>query len=310
MQPSREHPTDARPRLWPWAFALGVAAVLVGIVVSWILVIIGAIVAVCAGYAWVRSLGGTGALLQTGEIEPERRPAPAPPVDGGYVPPQPARYPRNVFLEVSTLGLSQVIGVLVTLPVLGFMVLPPFLKQGFKSQDVGPVSDFSLNTWVVVTFTADPAQGEVSRKTAFVRNNGMLGPYPSFTAISNHCAHLGCPVQAQGPLLSTGSPFGSKQKQYKDVTLIPALSVAGFGCPCHGGAYDTEGNRTAGPPVRALDRYSFEVKNGHLYLGSPFSVGYVEGTGAQAKIHKWPLAFPGEHVDGLESWLYPIQPPH
>jgi hypothetical protein len=27
-------------------------------------------------------------------------------------------------------------------------------------------------------------------------------------------------------------------------------------------------------------------------------------------IHKWTFSFPGEHVNGLESWLYPIQPPH
>ena len=51
-----------------------------------------------------------------------------------------------------------------------------------------------------VTFMADPAQGEVSRKTAFVRNNGFLGDLPSFTILSNHCAHLGCPVQAAAPL--------------------------------------------------------------------------------------------------------------
>ena len=33
------------------------------------------------------------------------------------------------------------------------------------------------------------------------------------------------------------------------VTRIPTAAAAGFGCPCHGGQYDTEGNRTAGPPV-------------------------------------------------------------
>ncbi|HZQ81111.1 MAG TPA: Rieske 2Fe-2S domain-containing protein [Gaiellaceae bacterium] len=308
MQPSREHRPSARPSLWPWTFALGVVLVLVGIVVSWILVAVGAVVAVAAGFAWVRGLAGAGTLLRTGEVEPERR-VEAPQEDG-YVPPRPERFPRSVFLELSTLGLGGVIGGLVTVPALGFMVLPPFLKQKFKSQDVGPVTDFPEGTWVVTTFMADPAQGEVSRKTAFVRNNGMLGQYPSFTVISNHCAHLGCPVQPNGPLLGKGSPFGDEQKQYKDVTLIPALNVAGFGCPCHGGAYDTEGNRTAGPPVRALDRYSFSIRDGHLFLGAPFSVSFVEGTGAQAKIHKWSLAFPGEHVHGIESWLYPIQAPH
>ena len=87
------------------------------------------------------------------------------------------------------------------------------------------------------------------------------------------------------------------------MTLIPTVSIAGFGCPCHGGQYDTEGNRTAGPPVRALDRYSFSIRNGNLLIGQAFAVAKVEGTGAQAKIYNQTFAFPGEHVDGPESWL-------
>src|SRR5262249_56888881 len=89
---------------------------------------------------------------------------------------------------------------------------------------------------------------------------------------------------------------------YQDVTLIPTVAIAGFGCPCHGGQYNTEGNRTAGPPVRSLDRYAFSIRHGHLFVGQPYSVGKVDGTGATAVIHQWPFSFPGEHVDGPESW--------
>ena len=35
-----------------------------------------------------------------------------------------------------------------------------------------------------------------------------------------------------------------------------------------------------------------------------------EGTGANAQIHEATYHFPGEQVSGLESWMYPIQPPH
>ena len=93
-----------------------------------------------------------------------------------------------------------------------------------------------------------------------------------------------------------GEPQFKQTTKYRDVTKIP-VNPSGFGCPCHGGQYDTEGNRIAGPPVRALDRYSFSIVNGHLFLGKPFSVAKVEGTGAGAKIHATTLAFPGEHVD-------------
>jgi hypothetical protein len=94
------------------------------------------------------------------------------------------------------------------------------------------------------------------------------------------------------------------------IKLIPTIPAGGFGCPCHGGQYDQEGNRTAGPPVRALDRYEFEIRNGHLVLLGTYSVTHVDGTGAAAKIFKTTLAGPGEHVDGPEGWLYPVQPPH
>ena len=61
--------------------------------------------------------------------------------------------------------------------------------------------------------------------------------------------------------------------------------------------------------MRALDRYSFSIRDGNLFLGDPFWVGEVEGTGADAMIYKYSYAYPGVHVDGPESWLYPIQPP-
>ena len=85
------------------------------------------------------------------------------------------RYPRSKFLELSTLGLGGVIGGLVTVPALGFMVLPPFLKQGVKDHDLGPLDRLSRRaSSSIATFMADPRQGDVSRRTAFVRNNGLL----------------------------------------------------------------------------------------------------------------------------------------
>ena len=78
----------------------------------------------------------------------------------------------------------------------------------------------------------------------------------------------------------------------------------------HRAAVDPEGNRIAGPPVRALDRYAFEINHGRLILLSTYSVSHVEGTGAQAKIYKYKSVGPGEHVDGPEQVFYPINPPH
>ena len=105
-----------------------------------------------------------------------------------------------------------------------------------------------------------------------------------------------------------GQPQYDHEKHVDGVRLIP-VTPSGFGCPCHDSQYDTEGNRTSGPAPRALNRYPYSIINQHLTVGAPYAVAYVVGTGATAKIHAAPYAFPGEPVSGIESWLYPIQPP-
>lgn len=312
LEPSREHPHTPGPSLWPVGLAVGVVVLLVGFVVSRSIIVIGVLITLVFGFLWVRDLTRGSHLAKAQRVEPEKRP-PRP----AKAAPRPARpkaagepMSRNVFLEVSTLGLGAVIGGLVTLPVLGFAIGPAFLKQGVKSVDLGPIDDYPQGQYLVTTFTSNAGAGFVSRRTAFIRNNGFLGRLPSFTILSNHCAHLGCPVEpnAQLPLLKSGEINPAAIKRYGTVSRI-AVNPSGFGCPCHGGQYDIEGNRIAGPPVRALDRYSFSIVNGHLFVGKPFSVAEVTGLGAQAKIHAARLSFPGEPVAGLESWLYPIQPP-
>jgi Rieske Fe-S protein len=308
------------PTLWPLGFAVGIAVALVGLIVNPLIVgPIGAVIAIVFGFLWAREATGDmrrHAPMVQAEVR-EMTPAEAaaaPPADVGEAampPPEPGEtFPRSRFLEGATLGIGGLIGGIVTIPVAGFALLPAFLGQKRHEVDLGPLSTYPVGKWFIATFTTDPSQGEVSRRTAFVRNNGAVGNAPSFTIISNRCAHLGCPVQANGP---TGAILGEKNVTEHTVNgaiLLRPVVPAGFGCPCHGGQYDTEGNRTAGPPVRALDRYSFDIKNGHLILLSMFSVSHVVGTGGQAKIYKYKLAGPGQHVDGPEEWFYPLQPPH
>ena len=308
------------PSLWPIGFAIGIAVLLVGLIIDplWISTI-GGVIALVFGALWARD--ATSELRgRTVAVEPERRQA-APagehaPASETAEPAQPSgeRFPRSRFLEGTTLGLGAVIGGIVTVPSVGFLVLPGFVGQKGHKVDLGPVTEFAEGQWYIATFMLDPKEGEVSRRTTFIRNNGSITvkgkQEPSFTIISNRCAHLGCPVQANGP---SGAILGLKTLtetgKNGEVTLTPTVP-AGFGCPCHGGQYDTEGNRTAGPPVRGLDRYDFEILNGRLFLLSTYSVAKVTGTGAQAEIRKFKLAGPGEHVDDWEQIFYPLQPPH
>lgn len=67
--------------------------------------------------------------------------------------------------------------------------------------------------------------------------------------LSNHCAHLGCPVRWQ---------------------VEKSLIV----CPCHGGEYDINGDYYAGPPPHGLFRFVYEIReNGGLYAKHDFTNG-------------------------------------
>jgi Rieske Fe-S protein len=219
--------------------------------------------------------------------------------------------PRSTFLGLTTLGLGGVITGLVAIPVTVFAVGPPFVGQGHDEIDVGPIDDFPEGQFVITTFLLQPEQGEVSRRTAYIRSNGPAeNGEPSFTILSNRCVHLGCPVQVNGLTLENQKKQLHVPPDGLPVELTPTQAASGFGCPCHGGQYDTEGNRTAGPPVRALDRYSYLIRDGRLVLIETFSVGEVEGEGADATIIKYDWVNPSVHVDGPEQVLYPLEPPH
>ena len=300
-RPGEDKPHLPPPTLWPVGFAVGVACVLVGLIVSWPAVAVGGAIALFFGFLWVRD-------LSSGMRHAEPPPVPEVRAPGAHAAPAEAtgeRFPRNRFLEGATLGLGALIGGVVTVPSVGLLVASAFEGQKFHDIDLGPLTDFPSGKFVITTFVEDPAAGEVSRRTAYIRSNGMLRGQPSFTIVSNRCVHLGCPVQPNGPFADRPTRVVTDKAGNELLRLTP-VQPAGFGCPCHGGQYDTEGNRTAGPPVRALDRYEYSIKNGRLHLGSAYSVDYVRGTGKDARIKKYPLHNPGQHVAGPEFWLWPI----
>jgi Rieske Fe-S protein len=272
-------------------------------VISWIVAAIGAVLAVVFGVLWARDVT-RDVRDEVPHVEPETRAvADEPSAVSVSAAEEPLEgYTRSRFLEASTIGLGAAIGAIVTLPVLGFTVLPPFTDVEEGEADLGPLENFPEGEYVIASYLANPQAGEVTRRTAFVRNNGSTDAgEPSFTILYSRCVHLGCPVQPNGPIDEEA------RTEVDGVELRPVLAQS-FGCPCHGGLYDAEGNRQAGPPVRSMDRYTFSIRNGRLILEELYAVGNVSGTGATAQISRYPWSVPGTHVDGIEAWLYPIVP--
>jgi Rieske Fe-S protein len=278
----------------PIGFAIGTAVLLVGLIVSpRVIAPLGGAIAVLAGAAWVR--GNRRAPRQ--EIaEPER----ARTDDGDQ------RFPRSRLLERATLALGGVVALGVGLPAAGVAILPSLLGRRRRPVDLGPIDTFPEGQFVVATFLADPQAGEVSRRAAYVRSNGLLDNVPSFTIMSSRCTHVGCPTQPNGPMFLQQRT--AQRTNGGEVGLVPT-QASGFGCPCHGSQFDNEGNHTAGPAPRALDRYQFSIRNGRLWLGRLYSVSRVDGKGAQARIQSFALKGDGEPATGPASWLYPLDPP-
>ena len=196
---------------------------------------------------------------------------------GAYADPASARaaVSRGRFLTGVTMGLGGLIGAAITVPVVGFALGPAFDGEKWYWVDLGPIDTYpdKATTFTPVRFERTPDGGNLDRRVAFVRRDSG----ENFTVVSNTCMHLGCPVQA---------------------------SQLGFACPCHGGQYDTEGRRTAGPPVRPLNRYATQIENGHLFVGRVFASKEVDGKVVMSDIWK----DPGQPVQGLLSFLYPAPP--
>jgi hypothetical protein len=225
----QQSPTGAS--VGPLSFAIGITVLLVGLIVSPLVIApLGAAIAFAAGFAWVR-----------GNQPKARRPA-APPAEVRGDGTAEERFPRSRLLERATLGLGGLIALGVALPAAGFAILPSFLGQRRGAVDLGPIDAFPEGKFVVATFLSDPRAGEVTRRAAYVRNNGLLGNLPSFTIMSSRCTHVGCPTQPNGPLFleqrtAAGTDGG-------EVRLIPTQH-AGVACPWQRRQFDNEGNRIA-----------------------------------------------------------------
>ena len=99
------------PSLWPIGFAVGIACILTGIVVSTIVAIVGGVIAIVFGFLWIRDVTRP-VRAPAPDVEPEQREeyvAITPAEDEG-----PQEYPRSTFLSVATLGLGGLIGGLIT----------------------------------------------------------------------------------------------------------------------------------------------------------------------------------------------------
>ena len=194
------------------------------------------------------------------------------------------RMTRRGALGVVTVGVGTVIGGVIAAPVAGYVAAPAGEEETFSPASLGPISQFTGEQGfqpAAVPFVEDPAQPLTSSQLAYVHHTGgtsanWLARDAMFVVFSNRCTHVGCPAQA---------------------------TAVGFSCPCHGSQFDERGARIAGPAVRPLDRFQWEIRDGELWITERWSVE-IDGD----RVAYFPVKAPGQPLSGqvpAADALYP-----
>jgi menaquinol-cytochrome c reductase iron-sulfur subunit len=147
---------------------------------------------------------------------------------------------RRSLLNRISLGLSGLIGVVLSIPVLSYLFTPLVRPPDQQWLDVDAASTFKVGDTVLKSIpevSPLPWAGQLSQVGIWVRRDSN----DQFTVFEVNCAHLGCPV---------------RWKQEAGLFL----------CPCHGGVYYKDGTVAGGPPPRPLFQYATRVQNGRLQV--------------------------------------------
>lgn len=158
-------------------------------------------------------------------------------------PAEPASPSRRGVLLTLGIALNAIAAALFAAPLLGYLLSAARLKRMRES-----------TSWVALGRLDVFPEGET--RLAIFRNpftrpwDGATGDIPcwvrrtvaeQFQVFAINCAHLGCPVR-----------------------WFPQSGL--FLCPCHGGAYYSDGARASGPPERGLFEYKYKVEEGQLWI--------------------------------------------
>jgi Rieske Fe-S protein len=149
---------------------------------------------------------------------------------------------RQMFLRVAAL-FNGAVGVLLGIPIVRYLLSPVTQgrKAGYESWiSLGSIDQFPAGETRLATYrnpVAHSWDGETADVPCWVRH--IDGDH--FQVFAINCAHLGCPVR-----------------------WFPKSGL--FMCPCHGGAYYSDGSRASGPPERGLFEYPFKILDGKLHI--------------------------------------------
>jgi menaquinol-cytochrome c reductase iron-sulfur subunit len=152
------------------------------------------------------------------------------------------RYARDLFLTGIIVGFGAIAGVVLGIPIIGY-VLTPLIKPAPEAwRDVGAVTDFQPGHTVEVRYALPQTpvsgwSGSTQLQGAWLRCISQS----QFVCYSMYCTHLGCPIHW--------------------------IQTAGlFLCPCHGSAFYQNGNVAAGPAELPLVKLPVRIVRGRVQV--------------------------------------------
>lgn len=171
---------------------------------------------------------------------------------------EPSRYSRRKFLTMVAVAANGVVGVLLAIPLVGYIIGPTF--KGAKGWNhwvpVGNLKQFPKGQTRLAQFrnpNTRPGDGQTQTLPCWVRNIDDQ----EFQVFAINCAHMECPVR-----------------------WFPESKL--FMCPCHGGVYYQDGSVAAGPPPRGLFQYKYKIVGDKLMI----SAGQLPTLSTEARMTK------------------------
>jgi menaquinol-cytochrome c reductase iron-sulfur subunit len=154
------------------------------------------------------------------------------------------RISRRDFVKVMTAALGSVMGVVMGIPIVGYLIDPALKAQSGEAWiPLGPLENFPIGSPKGFSFTRSNVNGW--EKTVNSYGGFVLRKSESeMIVLSSRCTHLSCSVN------------------WKE-------DRGEFVCPCHDAQFGPEGEVLGGPPPHPLDRYEANVEGGTLMIRFP-----------------------------------------
>ncbi len=148
---------------------------------------------------------------------------------------------RRSVLKWAVRGIGLATAAMVGFPTLIAGFAPVWQRRPGKEswQAIGTVDDFPLGEMrkIVVTLPEEPWGAALREKAVYAWRPSEQ----EAIVYSRSCTDLGCPL-----------------------TFDPGSQC--FFCPCHGGIFDKNGERLAGPPRRPMYRFATRIVNGEIRI--------------------------------------------